>query len=177
MSISFHMLCLITSLQLKGASNIATLACSSPHWGKMWFFHHSPSGCRSLVRYHRSSLNPSITTTSFPGPLRGSSTAIPLPSTCSLSSTNCPLPSNNDNLEDWSITTTIGPSFISLGRISKLFPMLPLSSINTTSLHFMIFFVFKHISLYAFIRSPYPRNTHLIYFASSLPLFSFGTVA
>ena len=47
--ISFHISCLIATLQLKWASNIATLAHSSPRWGKMWSFHYSPNGCRSLV--------------------------------------------------------------------------------------------------------------------------------
>ena len=49
--------------QTQGASNIATLACSSSCRGKMWFFHLYPSCRCSLVGY-RCSLPISLTTTS-----------------------------------------------------------------------------------------------------------------
>ena len=68
-----------------------------------------------------SSLNPLTTTWSFVGPSLTFSIAPLLPTTWSLLSTNCSLPSNNGDLEDLSTTTTVGPSFLPLGCISKLF--------------------------------------------------------
>ncbi|CAK9189518.1 unnamed protein product, partial [Sphagnum troendelagicum] len=68
-------------------------------------------------------------------------------------------------------------SILPLGRISKSLPTLVLSSMNSTSLHLMIFLDCTHMSLYALVPSQYPRNKHFVPFASSLPLFSSGTMA
>src|SRR6202022_1614433 len=143
----------------------------------MWFFHHSPSGRRSLVGYRRSSSKLSTKISLFAEFSHDSSIAFPLPPPRSVSSTVCLPPSNNGDLEDSSTTTTVRPPSLPLGRISKSLVMLPLSSINTTSPLFMIFFVSKHISLYASIPSQYPRNMHLVFFTLNLPLFSSGTIA
>jgi hypothetical protein len=45
----------IASHIFNGSSRQATLARSTSCWGRMWFFHHSPSGRRSLKGYLRSS--------------------------------------------------------------------------------------------------------------------------
>src|SRR6202048_2230425 len=114
----------------------------------MWFFHHSPSGRRSLVGYRRSSSKLSTKISLFADLSHDSSITSPLPPTRFVSSTiSLPL-SNNGDLEDSSTSTIVRPPSLPLGRISKSLLMLPLSSINTTSLVFMIFFVFKHINLY-----------------------------
>jgi hypothetical protein len=47
--------------------------------------------------------------------------------------------STQGDLEDVSTITTLGVSFLPLGRISKSLPTLVLSSMNSTSLHLMIF--------------------------------------
>src|ERR1700738_1221873 len=143
----------------------------------MWFFHHSPSGRRSLVGYRRSSSKLSTKISLFAEFSHDSSITTPLPPTRSMSSTVCLPPSNNGDLENSSTTTTVRPPSLPLGRISKSLVMLPLSSINTTSPLFMIFFVSKHISLYASIPSQYPRNMHLVLFALNSSLFSSGTIA
>lgn len=67
------------------------------YWSKMRFFHHSPSGCCSLVEYCRYLPNPSTITLSFVGSSCASSIASSLPLTCSLPSMDCPLPSNEGN--------------------------------------------------------------------------------
>jgi hypothetical protein len=45
----------ITSHKFNGSSRQATLARSTSCWGRMWFFHHSPSGRHALKGYLRSS--------------------------------------------------------------------------------------------------------------------------
>src|ERR1700737_1665689 len=141
----------------------------------MWVFHHSPSGRRSLVGYRRSSSKLSTKISLFADFSHDSSITFSLPPTRSVSSTiSLPL-SNNGDLEDSSTTTIVRPPSLPLGRISKSLLMLPLSSINTTSLVFMILFVFKHINLYASIPSQYPRNMRLV--PSAFNLFSSATIA
>lgn len=136
MLISFHILCPIASLQLKTTSTTITLVHSSPCWGKMWFSHHSPCGRHSLP-------NSSTITPLIANVWRASSIATSLPPTCSLSSTYCPPLSNKSNLENSSITTTVGLSFLPLGHTSRLFLMLSLSSMYTTTLFLNDFLCFQ----------------------------------
>src|ERR1700738_4817625 len=143
----------------------------------MWFFHHSPRCRPSLVGYRRSSSKFSTKISLLADFSHDSSITFPLPPTRSMSSTVSLPPSNKVDLEDSSTSTIVRPPSLPLGRISKSKPMLPLSSINTTSPLFMIFFVCKHISLYASIPSQYPRRMHLVLFALNSSLFSFGTLA
>ena len=52
--VTFHLLAysdLNVLHKFKWSSNNATLACSSPCYGRMWFYHHSLGRCCSLLRY------------------------------------------------------------------------------------------------------------------------------
>lgn len=93
------------------------------HWhvlcrvgGKMWFFHHSPDGRHSLLGYPPSSIN-ILTWLSFPvGLLIAYSIATKWSFTYFLRFS----PSSYvDDLEHSSTTTTLGLSFLLLGRISN----------------------------------------------------------
>lgn len=114
--------------KLKWSSNNATLAHSSPYWGRMRFFYHFPSRRRSLLGYFSSlsnistwpsfstriSIQFSFATKSFP--------------TCS---SHSPPFSYKDNLEDPFTTTAVGPSLLPLIGISKAIPtLIPLAWIS-----------------------------------------------
>ena len=102
-----------------------------------------------------------------------SSIPTPLHPICSLLSTTYLPPSNKGDLEYSSITTTVG-------LYSLTWTHLQIISYALTTFHkhniFILYGIscFKHISLYAFMFSQYPRNTHLTPLWSSLPLFSSG---
>lgn len=132
----------------------------------MWFFYHFPSGHCSLVGYRRSLPNPSTMTLLLASPSCAFSIAIFF----SLAHWHPEIFHHHQTNAIWRRSLHFshllvaiykmfiaikqrqfgeGVSFLPLGWMSKLFPMLPLSFINTTSL-FMIFFISKHISLYVF---------------------------
>lgn len=96
-----------------------------PCWGRMWLFHHSPSGRHFLLGYLPYLLNLLTRSSFFAGISSASLFEIKWSPTCSLHSW---LPLHEDDLEDSSITTTIGHSFLPLWCISKLLPTLVLSS-------------------------------------------------
>jgi hypothetical protein len=70
--------------------------------------------------------------------------------------------STQGDLEDVSTITTLGVSFLPLGRISKSLPTLVLSSMNSTSLQLIIFLDCTHMNQYALVPSQYQRNKHFV---------------
>ena len=127
------------SLTFKGSSNNATLVRSSPCWSKIWFFHHYLGGHCSLLEYLPSLPNLSIQPSFSAWNLIATSFATKWSPTYS---SHLLLLSQEDDLKDSYITTTIRPLFLLLRRIHKAFSKLVPPSMNTTSLFFYVFFSF-----------------------------------
>lgn len=163
---------LFTSLhKLKGSSRHDTLAHPTSWCGKIWFFHHFPSGRHSLEGYLHFSPSFFTSTPFLTGPTFAPWSATWFSPTCSSrSSISSPI-STKVYLKDASTAFTVRASFLPLWNISKLFPTLVLSTMNIIFIFYDFIILHVHEPIYFGVFKLFREQTFGTYCIKLIPLF------